>query len=165
MWAFVFVAVMASLTTYYRFIDKEALAAAEQVKADNLAESMTIYRDAVVSYFKQRPTEFGTVGIDKLIATKALPDWSTLFQKPAASPWTNYRHDDGVIYIYATVAPSVNASADIVRLSQNSVLAGIFRTGDTTLHSPVFGDTKVTLPPLAKAPIPNGSPVWIAMSK
>jgi hypothetical protein len=165
MWAFVFVAVMASLTGYYRFIDKEALAASEQAKADNLAESMTIYRDAVVAYFNQRPSEFGTVGIDRLIATNALPNWSTMFQKPATSIWTNYRHDDGVIYIYATQAPPVNATADIARLSQNSVLAGVFRTGDITLHSPVFGDTKVALPPRAKAPIPNGSPVWIAMTR
>lgn len=163
MWAFVFVAVMASLTVCYRLIDKEGMAAVEQAKADNLAESMSIYRQAVVTYFARHPAEFNPVGIEKLISTNALPSWSTLFQQPATSIWANYRHDDGVIYIYAAKAPPVNAAADIVRLAQNSVLAGVFRTGDTTLHSPVYGDTLVRLPPPAKVSIPNGSPVWIAM--
>lgn len=163
MWAMVIVAVMVSLTGFYRLIDKEGMASVEQVKADNLADSMAIYREAVTTYFTQHPGEFDSVGIDKLKSTNALPSWSTLYQQPATSIWANYRHDDGVIYIYAATLPPVNISADVARLSQNSVLAGVFRTGDTTLHSPVFGDTKVKLPPPGKAPIPNGSPVWIAM--
>jgi hypothetical protein len=158
-------AIMVSLTGFYRLIDEESMTAVEQVKAENLADSMAIYREAVVAYFTQHPGELGSVSIDKLKSTDALPSWSTLYQKPATSIWANYRHDDGVIYIYASSPPPVDIAAEVVRLSQNSVLTGIFKTGDTTLHSPAYGDTKVTLPPPAKAPIPNGSPVWIAMRK
>jgi hypothetical protein len=165
MWPILVVAIMMSLTGFYQLIDKDGMAAREQARADHIADSMAIYRDAVAAYFTMHPAQFASIDINELKASNALPSWSTLYQDPATSIWRNYRDTDGVIYIYASSLPPVNISADIARLSENSLMAGQFRTGDTTLHSPIYGDTGIKLPPQAKAPIPNGSPVWIAMRK
>jgi hypothetical protein len=165
MWPLLIVAVMMSLTGFYQLIDKDGMAAREQARADHIAESMAIYRDAVAAYFTLHPAQFESIDINELKASKVLPSWSTLYQQPATSIWSNYRDTDGLIYIYASSPPPVNISAEIVKLSENSKLAGQFRTDDTTLHSPAYGDTGIKLPPPAKAPIPNGSPVWIALRK
>jgi type II secretory pathway pseudopilin PulG len=163
MWPILVVAIMVTLASFYRTVDKEGIATAEQARADQIAESMAVYRNAVRLYFTQHPNEFESIDINKLRAADALPSWSTLYQKPATSIWANYRDTDGVIYIYASSPPPANITADIARLSQNSLYAGVFRTGDTTLFSPVYGNTGIKLPPQSKAAIPNGSPVWIAM--
>jgi hypothetical protein len=166
MWSIVVLSVMLSLTALYASIDKEGMAAAEQAKAESLADSMAIYREAVTLHFTRNPGSFQSVAIGTLISTNALPNWSTLYQQPATSIWANYRDSgNGMIYIYAASPPPVNIVSDVVKLSQNSVLAGMYRTGDTTLYSPVVGDTGISLPPQANAQIPNRSPVWVAMRK
>jgi hypothetical protein len=78
--------------------------------------------------------------------------------------WANYRDSDGMIYVYASPLPQTNVFTEVMKLTQNSVLVGVFRTGDTTLFSPVHGDTKRKLPPASVA-IPDGSPVWIAVDR
>lgn len=164
MWQLVVLMVMTMLTGVYSLGEQERVAEVEQATAESIAGEMAVYREAVVAWFSQHPGQFQPVPIDTLRNNNLLPAWSTLRTNPAASIWANFRDADGLIYIYAATLPRVNITNEVVNLSQNSVLAGVFRTGDTTLHSPVFGNTGVKLPP-AGAAIPNGSPVWIAMRR
>jgi hypothetical protein len=162
MWNFVILSVLLALTGFYATIDKEGLAAMEQAKADNYANNMALYRQAVITYFTQNPTAYDNVDISLLRATGAVPPWSALYTQPAADVWGNYRGPDGVIYIYAKSPPPVNIVAEVLTVSHNSELVGVFRTGDVFLYSPRTGDyTKSKLPPPGSVPIPNGSPVWI----
>lgn len=162
MWGLTVFVVMMALTGFYATSNKEIAVATEQARAEHLADNMAIYREAVITYFTQHSASFGSVDMATLKSSGALPNWSPMYVQP--SIWANYRDADGMIYVYATTLPPVNITADIVRLSQNSMLAGVFRTGDTTLFSPVFGNTQIKLPP-AGVNIPNGSPVWVAMRR
>ncbi len=100
-----------------------------------------------------------------LRASGALPAWSPLAGASATTIWANYRNAAGTVYIYAAQPPERNIVADIVRLSHNSVLAGVYRSGDTNLYSPIFGDTQIKLPTPAEVAIPHGSPVWIVAAQ
>lgn len=164
MWNLLVLVVMTTLASLYMGADQKNAVAAEQVKAENLAGSMAVYREAVINYFSQHPALVGTsVDLATLKINNALPAWSILYTQPATSTWANYRDNDGMIYVYASAPAPYGVVADVLTLSQNSVLAGVYRSGDVTLYSPVFGDTGVKLPPSSAVAIPNGSPVWIAM--
>ncbi|MFC7518872.1 type IV pilus biogenesis protein PilM [Herbaspirillum sp. GCM10030257] len=163
MWHILVLTVMASLTALYLGAEQKNVIAAEQVKVENSADNMALYREAVITYFSKNPSLYHSVDINTLKASNVLPTWSTLYTQPAAAIWTNYRDSDGMIYIFASAPPPNSIVADVLKLSQNSVLAGVYRNGDSTLYSPVFGDTGIKLPLPAMAPIPHGSPVWIAM--
>jgi hypothetical protein len=162
MWNVLVLVVLLSVGGYYATQSQERVIALDNAQAAQLADSMALYRQAVVAYFDAHPAQNGSVSMATLQSSNALPAWSTLSSQPAASMWANFRDTDGMIYIYAAKLPPHSIANDIVRLSQNSVLTGVFRTGDTTLHSPVFGDTGIKLPAPASVSIPNGSPVWIA---
>ncbi|RJF96855.1 hypothetical protein D3870_20955 [Noviherbaspirillum cavernae] len=166
MWNIAVLTIMISLTGFYAMFDKESLAVAGKPKSMPIAENMALYREAVITYFTEHPEETGpSVDIATLVASRALPGWSSLANAPRSSIWANYRDTDGMIYIYAKSLPPVNIVADIVELAQNSVFAGVYRTGDTTLFSPVKGDTKIKFKLPANLQIPHGSPVWIAMRR
>lgn len=164
MWQFVVLVVMTMLTGVYSLREHDREADVEQATAESVAGEMAVYREAVITWFSENPNQLQPVPIDTLRSNNLLPVWSTLRTNPAASIWANFRDADGLIYIYATTLPRVNIVNEVAKLSQNSVLAGVFRTGDATLHSPVFGNTGIKLPP-AGVPIPNGSPVWIALRR
>lgn len=165
MWNILVVVVIASLTGLYANIDKKYLLANENTEAANLAKDMAIYREAVIAYFSQNPAVYQGVDLDTLKAANVLPPWSTLYARPHTSIWANYRDTDGMIYIYASPLPATNVFPEVMKLTQNSVMVGVFRTGDTTLFSPVLGDTKRKLPPSGNVAIPEGSPVWIAIDR
>jgi hypothetical protein len=161
MWNFVILSVLMALTGFYATIDKAGLAAMEQAKADNYANNMALYRQATITYFTQNPTRYESVDMAVLRASGAVPTWSALYTQPA-DVWGNYRGPDGVIYVYAKSLPPVNIVAEVLKLSHNSELVGVFRTGDVFLYSPRTGKyTGSMLPPPGMVPIPNGSPVWI----
>lgn len=164
MWNFLVLAVLMAVTGFYAMLGQQAEQTVQQSQAESLAGSMAIYREAVRSYFISNPTQFQSVDIATLKSSTALPSWSTMYTEPSTSIWANYRAADGTIYIYAASLPPVNIVAEIAALSQNSVMTGVFRTGDTTLFSPVFGNTNIPLPAPSNVTIPNGSPVWIAIS-
>ena len=165
MWNLALLAVLVSLAGYYAGADKAGAEARRHARADSLAEDMALYRDAVARYFAGHAGGQRSVDLATLRASGALPAWSPLNGAAAATPWANYRNAAGTIYIYAARAPADNIVADIVRLSRNSVLAGVYRGGDSTLYSPIFGDTRIALPTPAEAAIPDGSPVWIAAAQ
>lgn len=162
MWYTVILCIMVSLGGYHALSIQKNLALAEPARAVGIASDMATYRDAVIAYFTANPGHFNVVTLESLRAMNAIPSWSPLSNAANTSIWTNYRSSDGTIFIYATSLPPANIVFEIAQLSRNSILAGVFRTGDTTLYSPVFGDTGIPLPPPADAPIPDGSPVWIA---
>ncbi|NRR33764.1 type IV pilus biogenesis protein PilM [Oxalobacteraceae bacterium] len=163
MWPLAVLTTLLSLSGYYALEGQQRQTAASQGKAAVLADSMAVYREAVRQYFASHPGPQRSVTLAALRASHALPAWSPLYTDTGPAPWANYRAADGTIYIYAAAATQ-NIAADVVRLSRNSVLAGVFRAGDTTLYSPVFGNTGIPLPTPAEAAIPDGSPVWIATS-
>ncbi|SFL98393.1 type IV pilus biogenesis protein PilM [Rugamonas rubra] len=165
MWNLAVLTALVSLAGYYAVADKAGLEAQSQARADSLAEGMALYRDAVARYFAGHPGGQRSVDLATLRASGALPAWSPLNGAAAATPWANYRAAAGTIYIYAAQAPAENIVADVVRLSRNSVLAGVYRSGDSTLYSPIFGDTRIPLPTPADAAIPDGSPVWIVAAQ
>ncbi len=165
MWNLAVLGVLVSLAGYYAGADRGAGATLRRAGADGLAEGMALYRDAVARYFAGHAGGGSSVDLAALRASHALPDWSLLHEAAATTIWTNYRNAAGTIYIYAARPPADNIVADIVRLSRNSVLAGVYREGDSTLYSPLFGDTRIALPTPAEAAIPDRSPVWIVAAQ
>lgn len=164
MWPLAVLTVLLTLSGYYALDGQQRQTAAGQGRAEVLADSMAVYRQAVRQYFASYPGPQHSVSLAALRASHALPAWSPLYTGAGPALWANYRAADGTIYIYAAATPAQNIAAELVRLSRNSVLAGVFRAGDATLYSPVFGNTGIPLPTPAEAAIPNGSPVWIATS-
>lgn len=161
MWSVLIVAVLSALTAFYTNLDTKAMATLEQTRSDELADSMALYRNAAIVYFSGHPNETGSVTIETLIASGALPAWSALAEHPEKSIWAAYRDSNGLIYVYATSVPR-NIVSEVIRLASNSLMAGIYRSGDTTLYSPAFGDTRIKLPAAGAVTIPDGSPVWVA---
>jgi len=125
-----------------------------------LAESMAVYRGAVVRYFSAHDEQRDTgVDLATLRIEGALRDWSTL----PAGRWDNYRAADGTIYIYGAEAAAAGVGAALARQSRNSLLAGTYRSASATLHSPAHGDTGIPLAPLlAHRALRDGAPVWLA---
>lgn len=162
MWSIAVMAVMISLVGVYTTMNAERSMAADASVAMNMAGSMLLYRAAVVHYFTEHDVLDTSVSLATLKSANALPAWSTLYQQDSAPLWSNYRDADGTIYIYAISLPAVDITAEITRLSQNTVLTGVYLTGMTTLQSPVFGDTHIPLTALNGKSIPDGAPVWIA---
>lgn len=163
MWPMLILVALLAVTGVYKMADVSAASVMRDARAATLADTMVTYRTAVTRYVTTYGTGSQHVGIAALKAANLLPGWSILYQRPETSIWSNYISPDGKIYIYATSAPSPEVVSHLLRLSHNSVLVGVFRSGDATLHSPVFGDTKIPLPSAAIVQIPNGSPVWVAM--
>jgi type II secretory pathway pseudopilin PulG len=164
MFNFLILAAIVAATGFYAMLGEQNQQRAQQSQAETLAGSMATYREAVRNYFIAHPAQYQPVDIATLKSSNVLPSWSTLYTQPSSSIWANYRETNGTIYIYAASLPPVSIVSEIATLSQNSVMTGIFRSGDTTLYSPVFGNTSIPLPQPSKVTIPNGSPVWIAIS-
>lgn len=143
-WVF---AALAALAGYYMMSDRtphsDALAQAQQ---GDLALNMGIYRAAVTRFARDNPGFSGTAGDERLV----FPSWYV--RNPT---WTN-RIADGAVAVYPAQPLSVNIAADIVRLSGNSMLAGVAR--GAVLYSPIYGDTGIPLSPS----IPQEAPVWLA---
>lgn len=164
MWNIVVFATMLAIAGVYANLNEDAMAAIERAEVESLAESMALYREAVVSYYRTSKSNDPSVNIDTLKTNASLPAWSRLFTQPETSIWNNYRDASGRIYIYASGPSPAAMVSDLIAMSENSELVGVYRTGDTTLYSPIAGDTRIDLPPASKVTIPNGSPVWIALS-
>lgn len=163
MWNIAIMVVMMALAGVYATVDTKSASVIRDTNAAKLADSMAIYRTAVTQYFTANGSPPQSVDIDTLKAANVLPEWSSLYVQPATSIWANYMDAEGLIYIYAVSLPPPDVITHVLNLSHNSILAGVFRTGDTVLYSPVFGDTNIRLPAPSEAQIPNGSPVWVAM--
>ena len=152
---------MAVLTGFYALAAERRADALHAQQARVLAESMSVYRQAVVAYYRTHDVTGASVDLDTLNAAGVLPAWSSLSSAGAASPWAHYRDADGVIYVYPAAAPSSAITTELVKLSRRSLNLGLFHAADASLTSPVDG-LRTTPAALAALPIPDGAPVWMA---
>lgn len=179
MWSAMVMAMMIATAGYY------ALAAQERVTINvsqgaNLATDMATYRQMVINY-ASLPANRNVNDVRVPASALDQPFWL----KPAVlAQWDNYIDGSGAIYVFvkADTPLPVNITADIVKLSRNSVLAGeaIVRNGSLVLRAPGDRDTSTGVPidghgslleaidygahPALALPtqIPVGSPVWLA---
>jgi hypothetical protein len=163
MWNILMFAVMMALTGFYATSGERTIATARQANAMSMASSMQLYRAAVSAYFTKHDKKNTSVNFATLKASNLLPSWSTLYSSGDTPLWDNYRAADGTIYIYAATLPPVNIVSEMVQLSKNSILAGVYQRGSPNLYSPIVGDTGIPLTDLVVKSPPNGAPVWIAM--
>lgn len=161
MWNLLVISVLAAMTGVYTGFGQRAFDAADRNVSRETAESMALYREAVILYYTANDMKNHSVDIDVLKSTSLLPTWSTLYTRSAEAIWGNYRAADGTIYVYAITLPAKNMQAELVALSRNSILAGVYRRNGQFLYSPVFGDTGISLAALAGKEIPDNAPVWI----
>ena len=161
MWAVLIVVFMAMLGGWYGWPAEHRQQVVAQQQASDHAADMGVYRQAVVAWFKANDVNDTSVSLADLKQAGVLPAWSRLSTSPTAALWTNYRDSAGQIYIFpaATGAPAI--VAELLALSRNSLNVGIYRAADHTLWSPVDG-TRIALPSLGGAVIPDGAPVWLA---
>jgi hypothetical protein len=165
MWYLAVMAAIASLSGLYVSIDKKLLLSNENMETVNLAKDMAIYREAVITYFARNPSIYRSVSLNTLKSANVLPAGSTLYSRPYTSIWANYRDTDGMIYVYTSTLPTTNIYPEVMKLTQNSILVGVYRTGDTTLYSPAIGNTKHKLPSPTNVTIPEGSTVWVTIDR
>lgn len=165
MWSLVVATVLVSAAGVYSITCERTLTAAQSNATLEVAGGMALYRQAVVDYFSQNDVRDTSVSLAALKSARTLPTWSVLYQQSGAPIWGNYRDVNGIIYIYATSLPPASVVDEMASLSSNSVLAGTYRRNAATLQSAVFGDTHIPVTALAGKSIPDGAPVWIAMTK
>lgn len=179
MWNILILSAMVAVAGYYTLSDLRILPNPEYVAARNLAASMGVYRQAVINYSTVNRAVTGqTVNPSAYFPTG--------YTAEAASQWSNYVEPDGTIYVFRNPdkALPVNITAELVSLSQNSVLAGESGATDNMLHAPAdiatpvgwvnnnqdiplatdyHGASRIPLTPSAAALIvPRSSPVWLA---
>ncbi|KQV45205.1 type IV pilus biogenesis protein PilM [Massilia sp. Root335] len=160
MWAVLIVVFVAALGGWYGWPAEHGREAVVRQQASEDAGSMGIYREAVMAWFKANDVTDTSVSLADLKLAGVLPAWSKLATAPTAA-WTNYRDGAGRIYIFPAAAGTRPIVAELLALSRNSLNVGIYRAADHTLASPVDG-TRIALPPLGDAVIPDGAPVWLA---
>jgi hypothetical protein len=165
MWTLLVLTVVAALTTFYAALNERTFSEADNRNSMELAESMALYREAVILYYTANNLTNTSVSLATLITANMVPTWSTLYTSSTAPIWANYRDAGGIIYVYATSLPPVDILSEIAQLSQNSYLAGAYRQTGTLLYSPVYGDTGISLAALASKSVPDNAPVWVGMRR
>jgi hypothetical protein len=161
MWAVLIVVCAAVLGGWYGWPAEQGREAVVRQQAGEYAETVGLYRQAVVAYYKANDVTDTSASLDDLQQAGVLPAWSLLATNSVATTWTNYRDSAGRIYIFPASAGAPPIVAELLALSRNSLNVGIYRASDHTLWSPVDG-TRVALPPLGGAVIPDAAPVWLA---
>ena len=161
MWNLFVITVLGVLTGIYANFGERTVSMAQSNQARETAESMALYREAVIQYYTANDIKKHSVSLTVLKADHLVPTWSTLYTRSDESIWDNYRAADGTIYVYATTLPAKNIQAELVALSRNSYLAGVYKRSGQFLYSPVFGDTGISLAALASRSVPDNAPVWI----
>ena len=160
MWMIWIVVATASLLGLYTNRSQVQHPSSLQLQAVDLAVNMATYRAAVVDYAKHTypvyPISPG--GVTQAALAPYLPYW---YPSSATLIWGNYIDSDGTILIYAISTPAQVYTAELVTLSQNSMLVGT-ASASGTLVSPIFGDTGIVLPKPGGALIGSGRPVWLA---
>jgi hypothetical protein len=161
MWAVLIVVCVTVLGGWYGWPAEQGREAVVRQQAAANAETVGMYRQAVVAYFKAHDVTDTSVSLADLKQAGVLPAWSNLATSATAATWTNYRDSAGRIYIFPAAAGGPPIIAELLALSRNSLNVGIYRAADHTLWSPVDG-TRIALPPLGGAVIPDAAPVWLA---
>lgn len=141
------------LTGAYALFDSEALSSTPSSINVNLADSMNMYRQAVVAYALKHPSLTAQVPASNL----SLPATQT-------APWQNYvmPNSDGgsLVVVYGVSQSSGAAALEVEQMAQGSALAGVALGG--TVQSP--GNPAVPMPsPLANS-VPDGAVVWMTQA-
>jgi hypothetical protein len=165
MWSLAVAVVLVSVAAIYSTMGAQTLSVDQSNVAMEVAAGMGLYRQAVINYFTQNDVRGTGVSLATLKSSQMLPTWSILYQQANAPIWDNYRDANGTIYVYATSLPSTNIIGEITTLSNNSILVGTYRNSAATLQSAIFGDTNIPVTALAGKSIPDGAPLWIAMTQ
>lgn len=161
MWGMLVVFVMTALVGFYRVPTEHNLNRVEEVKARELAESMGLYRKAVSDYYTKYDKLSYVVRLAELKSEGLVPQWSELYTNSSTSIWSNYRDNDGTIYVFAASTPPVNIVTDLMQLSRNSLTVNVYRRTGSYLYSPIDG-RYIPHPSLSGLSIPDGAPVWLA---
>ncbi|MBC7502290.1 MAG: type IV pilus biogenesis protein PilM [Herminiimonas sp.] len=182
MWNVTVLTVLLSLAGYYALGDQKRVDVTAASLPRNLALDMATYRDAVVRHFSL-PANRSAADASADFSVLALPAWYRPQRSTSGAPlWRNYIDGAGIIYIFTATPLPVSITADIVRLSKNSVMAGDAVTvgGGQQLAAPADMPTSsiaavgadiqnardygvhpaIAIP--AAVGIPAGSPVWLA---
>ena len=162
MWYMAIFSILLSVGTYFSLNAQKGEIREAHSQSSSLAADMATYREAVASYYNTHPVTSAAISVGALRSAKAFPSWSRMNSALSSTVWTNFRSADGTIFIYAASPLPVDIVSDVIELSQNSMLVGMYRAGDKTLYSPVYGDTGILLPVTpSKLAIPDRSPVWV----
>jgi len=163
MWSIAISTVVVSLIGAFAHFTQPTELAERHGSVAAVAESMAVYRAAVVRYFSAHAGQVDTsVDLATLRNEGALRDWSTL----AADRWNNYRAVDGTIYIYGAGVPSADVGAALARQAHNSLMAGTYNRATATLYSRAEGGQHIPLAPLlAHRQLADGAPVWLAAAQ
>lgn len=165
MWNAVVLAVLIAVAGVYATKNLQTHDLTRDNLNDSVAAEMGIYRNAVIDYFSSNDLYNASVSSATLKSGGFLPAWSKLYQQTTPLAWGNYRSASGVIYVFAVSLPTSNIASEVMQLSQNSILVGTYRSGYSTLQSPVYGDTGIPVSDISGMSISDGAPVWIAMTK
>ncbi|MEW6343413.1 MAG: pilus assembly protein PilM [Paraburkholderia sp.] len=144
-------------TGVYALIDADFLQATPAMAGTSLAQSMSAYRQALMSYALANP------GFQGMVSAGALQPYQSA--GAASGPWLNYVTPNAssagsLIVVYTTSVSAASALTGIEQLSGGSALAGIALNGN--VMSP--GNPLVPLPAAIAAAVPNGTPVWMAQA-
>ncbi len=165
MWNIAVLAVMLAVAGAYATRSLQTGDRLQHQAVISLAREMAMYREAVIRYFEIYDIHDASVSYATLTASGALPGWTRMAQGTSSAIWNNYRDAAGIIYIYASSLPAQNIVGELVGVSHQSILVGTYQATASTLQSPLFGDTNIPLSALTGKSVPDGAPVWIAMTK
>jgi hypothetical protein len=162
MWNFLIITMMLAATGVYTADVERNYTGAKQAINRASAESMALYRAAVVQYYNIHDLKDHSATLGALKGAHVLP---ASLSMDAISTWANYRDASGVIYIFPaaseSASPSTNIVNEVIEVSQNSSLVGVYRASDSKIYFPIDGALAPTSG-LNTQPIADGSPVWIA---
>jgi hypothetical protein len=148
-WAFaVIAAALATLISFTpRQADDERTLAAAGARA--FAESMAVYRAAVVEYARSNPHFDGPVNESQV----ATPAWWR------GHPAMHSAVQGRLVAVYVTGPQAQGLMPEMLRVARDSIWVGFADRASGTLHSPTFGDTGIDLPDA----VPDKAPVWLAL--
>jgi predicted outer membrane lipoprotein len=120
----------------------------DRARGRTVAESMAVYRAAVVAFARTQPAFEGSVDDDMLL----LPAWWH------GAPGVRASVEGRMVAVYLDAPPQVDVLRQMVALAAGSILVGTARRATGTLQSPELGDTGIPVP----TNVPDGAPVWLA---
>jgi hypothetical protein len=151
------VVVCGALGGMYELIDAGYVQATPVAATFTLAQSMSAYRTALITYVRSHPEFEGSVPaqtLQPLLAPNAVdPIWQNYVLPNASAPGS-------LVVVYASSASAAPAIAGIEALAGGSAFAGVALDG--TVVSP--GNLAVPFPTALVGAVPNGAPVWMAQA-
>jgi hypothetical protein len=144
MWAYALVVAMVSVFAFFLGDAGQA----EAARSRTLAESMAVYRTAVLEMVRAQPSFEGPVSDSAL----SLPAWWQ--RRPGIEATVQGR----MVAVYITGIEQGNVLEEMLHLAGGSILVGLASHDSGTLKSPLIGDTGISVP----SSVPDGAPVWLA---